>query len=198
MQQHDKAVLPRDGVHLVHQQLVLVVGEVRLPVDGRQLELIGSHFVMSRLDRNAQFVSGDFQVAHEGRDTGRDGAEIMVIQLLVLGGVVAEQGASSDHQVRPGGEQALVHKEVLLLPAQVGIDLFHLGVEQAADGERRIRNRFQGFLERSLVIQGLAGVGDEHRGDTEGIILNENRRGRVPRGVAAGLESGPEAAAGER
>ena len=57
----------------------------------------------------SQAVSSDFQVAHEGRDAGRDGAEIVIVQLLVLGGVVAEESAAGDHQIRPGGKQAFVH-----------------------------------------------------------------------------------------
>ena len=51
---------------------------------------------------------------------------------------------------------------------------------------------------QSLVVQRLAGVGDEHRGDAEGVVLDEDRGGGVPGGVAAGFEGRPEAAAGER
>ena len=110
---------------------------------------------------------------------------------------MAHQGASGQHQVRPGGKQVLVHEEILLLPAQVGMDFPDLGIEEPADRQGGIVHCLQRFLERRLVVQGLAGVGEEDRRDAERVLLDEDRRRRIPGRVATGLEGGPQAAARE-
>ena len=85
VQEHHETVLPGEMPHQVHDDLVLVVGEVGLAVDGREFELIGRHFIMTGLQRNPQPVPGHLEVAHESGDAGGNGREIMVVQLLVLG-----------------------------------------------------------------------------------------------------------------
>ncbi len=192
-----KTVLAGDEVHQVHHDLVLVVGEVGLTVDGREFELVRSHLVVTGLDGNTQPMAGDLQVTHESGHARRNGGEIMVVELLVLGGIVAEQGASGDHQVRAGGVEAFVHKEILLFPAQVGIDLGHPGIEELADGDGRVAHGLEGLLERGLVVQGLAGIGNKDSRNAKGIFQDEDRGSRIPCRVAAGFEGGADAAARE-
>ena len=125
------------------------------------------------------------------------GGEIMVVQLLVLGRTVAEEGASGNHQVCTGGIEPFIHKEVLLLPAQIGIDLVYAGVEVFADGHCGVTDGLERLLERSLVVQGFSGVGNKDSGDAEGVVQDENRRGGIPGRIAARFERGTDAAAGE-
>ena len=68
-----------------HQQQVVVVGQVCFLEYGCELKLVGSHFVVASLRRDAEFVAFDFKVEHEGFDARRYGAEIMVFELLVFG-----------------------------------------------------------------------------------------------------------------
>ena len=121
----------------------------------------------------------------------------MVVQLLVLGGIVSEQGPAGDHQVRTGGIEAFVDQEILLLPAQVRIDFCHTGVEVLADGDSRVADGLEGLLERGLVVQGLAGIGNKDSRNAKCVVQDEDRRGRIPRGIAAGFEGGPDTAARE-
>ena len=67
----------------------MVVGEIGLLEDGRELKLVGRHFVVTGLDRDAKAVRFDFKVKHEGFHTRGNGAEIVVLELLVLGALVA-------------------------------------------------------------------------------------------------------------
>ena len=55
----------------------------------------------------------------------------------------------------------------------------------------------QGTQERSLVVEGLAGIGDEYGGDAQGIVDDEHRTCGIPSRIAAGLESGTDATRGE-
>ena len=158
MEQHHESVLARDFVHQVHDYLVLVVGKIGLAVDGRKLELIGRHLVVAGLQRNAEAVSGYLDILHERRHPRRDGSEIVVVQLLVLGRIVSHQRAAGDHEVRTGGIERLVDEEVLLLPSEIGVDFADRRIEKPADGQGCIRNGLEGALERSLVVKGLARV----------------------------------------
>ena len=198
VQEHYETVLAGDAVHQVHDNLVLVVGQVGLAIDGRQFKLVGRHLVVAGLERNAQTVAGNLQITHESGHARRDGGEVVVVQLLVLGRTVAEEGAAGNHQVCAGGIETLIHEEVLLLPAQVGVDLGHSGVEIFADGHGGVTHGLQGLLERGLVVQGFACVGNKDSRDAEGVVQDENRRGGIPGRISAGFERGTDAAAGER
>ena len=198
VQKHHKIVLARNFGHQVHHKLVLVVGQIGFSIDGSQFELVGGHLVVTCLQGDAQPVAGNLQVAHKGGHPGGNGAEVVIVQLLVLGGIVAEERPARDHQVGPGSVQGFVNQEILLLPAQVGIDLGNGRIEEPAHGHCGIVHGLQSLFERGLVVQGFSGVGDEHGGYTKRIVQDEDRRGGVPGRIPAGFEGGTETAAGER
>ena len=158
VQQHHESMPAGDGVHEVHHHLVLVVGEVALTVDRSELELVGRDFVVARLEWNTQPVTGNLELTHERCHARRDRTEIMVVQLLVLGGHVSHQGAPGNHEIRTGGVERLVHKEILLLPAEIAEYLPDLRVEHLANGQGRIGDGLEGLLERGLVVQGLSRI----------------------------------------
>ena len=63
----------------------MINGEVGLLEDRCQLKLVWCYLVVASLARNAEFESLNLQVFHECLDTLRDGTEVVVIHLLVLG-----------------------------------------------------------------------------------------------------------------
>ena len=74
--------------------------------------------------------------------------------------------------------------------------------EPAQDAQRLLAQRLLRAEQRDLVVERLARERDVGRRDRQrdavGLDLEEDRRGHVPRGVAAGLERGPDAARRER
>ena len=60
---------------------------------------------------------------------------------------------------------------------------------------------FHGTQQGRLVVQRLAGEGDEDRGDAQhraaGLLLDKGRRGHIPGRIAAGVVGGAETAGGE-
>ena len=64
-----------------------------------------------------------------------------------------------------------------------------------------LRERFHRAEQRGLLVERLAGPGTERGGDAQrravGVVEDEGGAGRVPGGVAAGLEGGADAARGE-
>ena len=84
--------------------------------------------------------------------------EVLVLQLLTLGGRRTEQGAPREHEVRSLLAQAAIDKEVLLLRSDVGEDtLSRLIAKPAQDAQSLSTKRFLGAQQRDLVVQRFAG-----------------------------------------
>ena len=88
---------------------------------------------MAGLARNTELKSLDFQILHESLNTLWDGAEVVVVHLLVLCRIVTHQGATCQHQVRTCSIQALIYQEVLLLPTEIGNNFLDIRVEVVAN-----------------------------------------------------------------
>ena len=122
----------------------------------------------------------------------------MVLELLMLRGRRAEERTAGHHQVRTLQIERLVDEEVLLLGSERDRDLlvtFAEAVHQPLRGGRQHLHRTE---QRCLLIQRLARIGAERGGDAQrravAVTLDERRRSRIPRRVAAGLEGGTNAA----
>jgi hypothetical protein len=127
----------------------------------------------------------------------------VVVELVALGRLGAEQGPPGRHQVGALEEVLLVDEEVLLLGADGREDALRLLVaEQSQRPDRRLRERIHRAQQRDLRVQRLAGPGGEGGGYAEqravGILEDERRAGWIPGGVAAGLEGGAHAAGRKR
>ena len=116
--------------HHRHEQKVVVVCEVHLLVDRGTFELVGGYFVVAGLDRNAQTVTADFEVEHEGLYARWYRTEIVVFKLLVLGALMPHEGAACHHQVGTRAEKRFVDKEIFLFPAEIGNHMLDFGVEE--------------------------------------------------------------------
>ena len=184
-------------LHERHEQHVVVHGEVCLFKDRCKFKLVGSHLVVAGLHRDGQFECLDFQILHECLHTVGDCAEVVVVHLLILGRVVSHQRASGEHQVWPGGVKPFVYEEILLLPAKVRDDFFHVWVKVAGHGSGGFAYCTQRALQRCFVVQSLPSIRNEYSGNTQCVVNDEHGRCRVPGRVAAGLECGAYAAAGE-
>ncbi len=169
----------------------------------RDLVLAGSHLVVPGLHRHAQPIQFPLRLGHEGQHPRRDGAEVVVLQLLPLGRLGAEQGALAGQQVGPPVEELPVHQEVLLLRSHRRDDPRDalVGAEDLEDAQCLLGERLHRAEQRDLGVQRLTGPGDEGGRNAEGDVVvaphEEGRAGRVPSGVAAGLERGPEPAGRE-
>ena len=198
VQQAHQAVAVCHLLHHLHHQLVLVAGGVGVGVDGGHLVLGGGHLIVLGLAEHAQLPQLLVQILHIGGHPGTDGAEVVVLQLLALGGLGAEQGPAAHPQILPLGVLGLVDQEVLLLRAHLSHHPLGLRVaEQPQDADRLAADLLHGPQQRGLFVQSLAGVGAEDGGDAQGALLDEGEGGGVPGGVAPGLEGGPQAAGGE-
>ena len=176
----------------------MVAGGVGVGVDGGHLMLGGGHLVVLGFAEHAQLPQLLIQILHIGGDPGPDGAIVVVVQLLSLGGLCAEQGPAAHSQVLPLLIEGLVNQKILLLRPYLGSDPLRLCVaEEPEDADRLAADLVHGPQKRRLLVQGFAGVGAEDGGDAEGVVDDEDGGGGVPGGVAAGLEGGAQPAGGE-
>ena len=132
------AVLLGDRLEGRHQQLLVVGGHVGPLEHRRDLELAGRDLVVPGLGRDAELEQLALGVHHEAEHPLGDGAEVVVVELLALRRLGAEQRAAGVEQVGPGQEEVPVDQEVLLLGAAEGHHVLRVVVaEQLAARARR-------------------------------------------------------------
>ena len=136
-------------------------------------------------------------LAHEGGDAGLDGAEVVVVHLLALGRHRAVEGAAGVDEVLPLLVHVALDEEVLLLGADHGQHHRGLGAEELEHAQGLAREGLHGAQQGGLLVERLAAVGAEGRGDVQHAVADEGVAGGVPGGVAAGLEGGAQPAGGE-
>ena len=203
VQQADEPVAAGDVLHDLHRQLLVVGADVGVLEDRRDLVLGRRDLVVAGLDRHAELGQLVLGLEHAGEHALGDRAEVVVVELLALRRLGAEQRAAGDDEVGALEVVLLVDQEVLLLGADRREDVLGGRVaEQRQRADGAARQRVHRAQQRDLVVQRLAAPRGERRRDAEQravrVLEDERRRGRVPRGVAAGLERRADAAARER
>ncbi len=202
VEQADQSLLVCHPLQRLHHDLVVVCRHICFRVDGGQLMLRRSHFVVLSLGRDTHLPQLFIDLAHVCGNSLADGAEIMVVQLLALGRHGSEEGAAGVDQVLALEVFLPVYDEIFLLRADGRNDLGGGGVaEQTQYPERLLLDGLHGAQKRSLLVQSLPGEGAEGSGNAEnssGSIFPDECRGRaVPGGVAPCLKGGPQSSGGE-
>ena len=160
----------------------------------------GRDLVVAGLGRDAELEQLALGVHHEAEHPLGDRAEVVVVELLALRRLGAEQRAAGVDQVGPGQEEVPVDQEVLLLGAAERRRRRRGCRGRTASGSARRASPIACWRaqQRRLVVQRLAGHRHEHRRDAQRVavrVLQDVRRaGDVPAGVAAGLEGAAQAA----
>ena len=122
----------------------------------------------------------------------------MIVELLALGRLRAEERAAAELQILALFIERLVDQEILLLRADLRCHAVGLLVaEQAQDAYGLAADCLHGAQQRRLLVERVAAVGAEHRRDAKAAIFDEGKRRGVPSAVAAGFKRGAQAAVGE-
>jgi hypothetical protein len=196
------AVLLRYALEDGHGQVLVVGGDVGAFIDRRQFVLAGGHFVVARLDGHAQLVELALDLEHERQHALGDGAEVLVFHLLAFRRLGAEERTARADQIRPREEEVAVHEKVFLFAAGRGEDAVRILLAEHPQQPLRLRvehlHRAQqgGFLVQRLARPRTEGRRNAQRGAV-GVFQDVGGAGHVPRGVAARLERGADAAGGE-
>ena len=110
-------------LHRLHDQHVVVGGDVGVLEQRGQFVLTGRDLIVPGLDRDAQLVKLELGLEHAGQDPLGDGAEVVVFHLLPLGGLGAEEGPAGVDQVGSSEVEVLVDQEIFLLGSASGVDV---------------------------------------------------------------------------
>ena len=135
---------------------------------------------MACLAGNGKFEGLYLEVFHEGLHAVGDGAEVVVVHLLVLGTLVAHQCATCKHEVGAGRVEALIHEEIFLFPSEVASNLAHIIIEELAHVGGGAIHCMKGTQKWCLVVECLTSVGYEDGGDAECVVDDEHGRRGVP------------------
>ena len=137
VQQADEPVAAGDVLHHLHRQLLVVGADVRVLEDRRELVLARGDLVVAGLDRHAELAQLALGLEHVGEHALRDRAEVVVVELVALRRLRAEQRAAGGDQVGALEVVLLVDQEVLLLGADGGEHALGLLVAEQPQGADR-------------------------------------------------------------
>ena len=119
VEKYFQMVLFRHFLHDDHQHHVLVDRLGGAAEDRSTLELVRSDLVVSGLEQDTEFVCLCLEILHESAHPRRDGSEIVVFKLLVLGRSMPDDSAVAEDKVRPCIVKGLVYKEIFLFKTEV-------------------------------------------------------------------------------
>ena len=186
------------ALHALHDELVVVGGNVYRGIDARKLVLGGGNLVVLGLGRDAELPELFVQLTHKRCHARLDRAEIVVVQFLSLGRARAEERAAGIDKVGTLLISAAVDEEILLLRTGVRAHRGGLRVAEELQNAQRLNvQRIHAAQQRRFLVNSLAAVGGERRRDAEHAVFYESVARRVPGRVAARLERGAKAAGGE-
>ncbi len=198
VQQAGEAVLRRDLLQHLHRHHLVIDGDVGVLEDRRDLVLARRDLVVTRLHRHADLEQLRLGFRHEGEHALGDGAEVLILQLLALRRLGAEERAAGVDQIGAREIEVAIDQEVLLLGTAGREHALGGGAEQLQHADRLLRNRFHRAQQRRLLVERLArpaherGRNDERR--AVAVHVEPGRARRIPRRVAARLERGAHAA----
>ena len=115
VQQARQAVLRRRPPHRLHRHHLMIGGEVRVLEHRRDFILARRHLVVPRLDRHADLVELGLDVRHERHRAVGNRAEVLILQLLSLRRLGAEQRAARVDEIGTRQVEVLVDQEIFLL-----------------------------------------------------------------------------------
>jgi hypothetical protein len=202
VQQAGHAVFRGDPLELLHDDMLVIVPQIRALVDRRDLELAWRDFIVAGLDRDALFVELVLGFHHESQHPLGDRAEVVVFEFLTFRRLGPEERPPGIEEVGAGEEEISVDQEIFLLGTRRCAD--HAGVFVAENLEDTLGlyvERLHGTQQWCLVVERFAGPGNKRGRDTEsvtvGVFVNVGRTGDIPGRVAARLKGRADAARGK-
>ena len=182
----------------LHRHQLMIGGEVGVLEHRRDLVLARRHLVVPRLHRHAHLEQLGLDFRHARQHALRNGAEVLVLHLLPLRRLGAEERAAGVDQVGTREVEVAIDQEVLLLGTAGREHALGRRAEQLQHAHGLLRHRFHRAQQRRLLVERLAGPAHERGRDDErdAVAVHEQprRARRIPRGVAARLERGAHAA----
>ena len=198
VKQHTEAVFTCHLLHQRHQQHIMIYRKVGFFKDRSQLKLVGCHLVMTCFAGNTQFERLNFEVFHKRLNPFGDGAEVVIVHLLIFGRVVSHQRSARQHQVGTGKIKTLVYQKILLFPSQITRNLLHLWVKILCHSSCRTVYGLQRAQQGCLIVERFACVRNKDGRNTKCVVNDKDRRCGVPSRISARFKGVANTATGKR
>ena len=190
VQQAHHSVTQRRFLHDLHCELVLVGCRISAGEYRRHFMLCGSNFVVLCLGHYSEPPERIVKIPHIRMNTAVDRAKVVVVHFLTLERRSSEQRSSGVYEILALLVNALVYEEVFLLRTHSGINALRGGVAKKTEyAHSLLGKRVHRTQQRSLLVKRLAGIRAECGGYIESTVLYERAGSRIPRCIAARLES---------
>ena len=167
VQQARQAVLRRHLLQHLHRHHLVIDGDVGVLEDRRDLVLARRHFVVARLDRHADLEQLELRFGHAREHALGDRAEVLILHLLALRRLGAEERAAGVDQVGTREIEVAVDQEVLLLGTAGREHALGGRAEQLQHAHRLLRDRLHRAQQRRLLVERLTGPAHERRRNDE-------------------------------
>ena len=186
MEEADKSVLESDLLHYLHSELVLVSTEVGGSENGSHFVLSGSYLIVLGLGVDTELPELLIEVSHISGNSRLEVGEVLVIEVLTLGGLCAEESSSGEDEVFTLVELFLIYEEVFLLGSDSRSNAGNVLVaEELEEADSGLAEGVHRAEQRSFLIERLTCIGNENSGDIEAALLDEAVGGRIPRSIAS-------------
>ena len=192
-----QVVARSDELHLFHGHEVVIDCDRAALIDICQLVLARRHLIVLRFGRDTELPEFIVQLLHKRGDGGADRAKIVLLELLTLCGLTAEECASREDEVRTGLVIFLSDQEILLLRTDGRMDAFRSLSEELEHPLDLLFERYLRAQERGLLIEGLTGIGDKGSRNAEHFVFDKDGARRIPYGIAAGFKGRTQTTGGE-
>ena len=151
VQEADKTVMRGDFLHYLHRQLIVVDRYICRREDGRELVLSGRRLVVFGLCEDSELPELFVELCHERLYARLYCSEIVVVELLSLGRLRAEQRVTGQDEVGALIIESFVDEKIFLFRTDGGDYLFRVDAEELQHSDRLAADRFHRSEERRLL-----------------------------------------------
>ena len=193
-----EAVASRNFLGNLHEHKVLVDLRGRSAEKGRVLILVGRDLAVPGAHGDPHHEALVLNLLDAGHRDLVGRAHVVITHLLATRRVLPHDCAAGELEVHPLVEGRSRHEEVLLLQTDVWLHAADRIAEELEQPRGLDVHRLHRAKQRRLLVERVAVEGDEDRRDEDRVSAQEDRRGGVYDGVAAGGVRGAHAAVGVR
>ena len=147
---------PRNAIHQIHQQLVVVNRDVDFLKNRREFILARRDFVVPRPNGDAQSMAFRFEVAHKRINALWNRAKIMVFELLMLRRDLPDERPTRHREVRPSVEKGFINHKILLFPTERRLNFSDFFIKKLPNGHARFVQNGLRTKQRQLKILRVA------------------------------------------
>ena len=114
MEQAFKSVLSGNGPQYMHRCHLMINCDIGIFEGRRKFVLTRRDFIVPRFDRDSKFKQTLFAFGHISQDSFRDCTKVVILQLLTLRRLSADQRSTANNEIKSLQKEFAVNKKIFL------------------------------------------------------------------------------------